>query len=62
MQRLKDTSLDYGLDAGPGPSYGAAYAEREGGVDPLRPDSAIVVPQPGLEAGQRPKQAPPKAA
>ena len=54
-ERLKDTSLDYPLDAGPG--YGAAYAERRG-VDPLRPDSAIVVPQPGLEAGQRPKQAP----
>jgi Ti-type conjugative transfer relaxase TraA len=55
-ERLKDTSLDYGLDAGPGPSYGAAYAERRG-VDPLRPESAIVVPQPGLEMGQRPKQA-----
>ena len=54
-ERLKDTSLDYGLDAGPG--YGAAYAERRG-LDPLRPDSAIVVSQPGLEAGQRPKQAP----
>ena len=54
-ERLKDTSLDYPLDAGPG--YGAAYAERRG-VDPLRPESAIVVPQPGLEAGQRPKPAP----
>ena len=54
-ERLKDTSLDYPLDAGPG--YGAAYAERRG-VDPLRPDSAIVVPQPGLKADQGPKQAP----
>ncbi len=58
-ERLKDTSLDYGLDAGPG--YGAAYAERRG-VDPLRPDSAIVVPQTELEAAQRPEQATAPAA
>ena len=32
-ERLKDTSLDYGMDAGPG--YEAAYAERRG-FDPLR--------------------------
>ena len=56
-ERLKDTSLDYGLDAGPGPSYGAAYAKRRG-LDPLRPDSAIVVAQPGLEVGPRAKQGP----
>ena len=54
-ERLKDTSLDYGMDAGTG--YGAAYAERRG-VDPLRPGSAIVVPQPGLKAGHGPKLAP----
>jgi len=56
-ERLKDTSLDYGLDTGTGPSYGAVYAERRG-LDPLRPDSAIVVPQPDLEAAQRPEQTP----
>ena len=54
-ERLKDTSLDYGLEAGPG--YRAAYAERRG-FDPLRPDSAIVVLQPGLAVGSRPKQPP----
>lgn len=61
-ERLKDTSLDYGLDAGPGlgsgASYGAAYAERRG-LDPLRPESAIVVPelQPEFEVDQRATQA-----
>ncbi len=57
-ERVKDTSLDYGLDAGPG--FGAAYAERRG-LDPLRPESAIVVPRPGPgpQAARRPEQAPP---
>ena len=55
-ERAKDTSLDYGLDAGPG--YEAAYAERRG-LDPLRPESAIVVPRPGREAAQGPEQASP---
>jgi len=54
-ERAKDTSLDYGLDAGPG--YGAAYAARRG-LDPLRPESAIVVPRPGAEAARGPEQAP----
>ncbi len=45
-ERAKDTSLDYG-----GPER--AYAERRG-LDPLRPESAIVVPRPGPEAAPRP--------
>ena len=41
-ERAKDTSLDYDLDrAGPE----RAYAERRG-LDPLRPESEIVVPRP----------------
>ena len=40
-ERAKDTSLDYG-----GPER--AYAERRG-LDPLRPESEIVVPRPGPE-------------
>ncbi len=50
-ERAKDTSLDYG-----GPER--AYAERRG-LDPLRPESAIVVPRPGPEAAP---QAAPAAA
>jgi len=45
-ERAKDTSLDYG-----GPER--AYAERRG-LDPLRPESAIVVPRPGPEVASRP--------
>ncbi len=45
-ERAKDTSLDYG-----GPER--AYAERRG-LDPLRPESAIVVPRPGPEVAPRP--------
>ncbi|GAC1478227.1 MAG: hypothetical protein NVS2B11_01630 [Acetobacteraceae bacterium] len=58
-ERLKDTSLDYGMDVGPG--YEAAYAERRG-FDPLRPESAIVVKQPELEAVRRPEPATPSPA
>ena len=49
-ERAKDTSLDYSLDR-VGPER--AYAERRG-LDPLRPESAIVVPRPGPEAAPRP--------
>ena len=48
-ERAKDTSLDYGDAAW-------AYAERRG-LGPLRPESAIVVPRPGLEAVRGPEQA-----
>ena len=47
-ERAKDTSLDYGGDR-LGPER--AYAERRG-LDPLRPESAIVVPRPGPEAAR----------
>ena len=55
-ERAKDTSLDYG-----GPER--AYAERRG-LDPLRPESAIVVRQhgPGPEMAREPKQAAPRPA
>ena len=55
-ERAKDTSLDYG-----GPER--VYAERRG-LDPLRPESAIVVRQhgPGPELAQGPKQAEPRPA
>ncbi len=52
-ERAKDTSLDYG-------GLERAYAERRG-LDPLRPESAIVVPRPGPEAARGPEQAPPAA-
>jgi len=45
-ERAKDTSLDYG-----GPER--AYAERRG-LDPLRPESAIVVARPAPEVAPRP--------
>ncbi len=48
-ERAKDTSLDYG-----GPER--AYAERRG-LDPLRPESAIVVQRAGPKAAQEPEQA-----
>ncbi len=45
-ERAKDTSLDYGMGQEPGAGEGVAwrYAERRG-LDPLRPESAIVVPE-----------------
>ena len=58
-ERLKDTSLDYGMDAGSG--YEAAYAERRG-FDPLRPESDIVVKSSGLEAVRKPEPATPAPA
>ena len=54
-ERAKDTSLDYELDDGPG--YRATYAARRG-LDPLRPESAIVVPQPEPEQAPRPAAQP----
>ena len=50
-ERAKDTSLDYAGSE-------RAYAERRG-LDPLRPESAIVVPRPEAEpkATQEPEQA-----
>jgi len=54
-ERAKDTTLDYG---GPERDQVAAYAERRG-LDPLRPESAIVVPRPGPEAARGPEQTPP---
>ena len=50
-ERAKDTTLDYG--AGPERDQVAAYAERRG-LEPLRPDSAIVVRRPEPEAAPRP--------
>ena len=52
-ERAKDTSLDYG-----GPER--AYAERRG-LDPLRPESEIVVQRPGPrpDVARGPEQAPP---
>ena len=60
-ERAKDTSLDYGAGLerdGAELERGArAYAERRG-LDPLRPESAIVVPRPGWEATRGPGQVP----
>ncbi len=52
-ERAKDTTLDYGGEAGPV----RRYAERRG-LDPLRPDSAIVVPRSGPDAARGPEQVP----
>jgi len=52
-ERAKDTTLDYGGEADPV----RRYAERRG-LDPLRPESAIVVPRPGPEAARGPEQVP----
>jgi len=52
-ERAKDTTLDYGGEADPV----RRYAERRG-LDPLRPESAIVVPRPGPEAAREPEQVP----
>jgi len=52
-ERTKDTSLDYGAgpDRGPARDQVAAFAERRG-LDPLRPESEIVVQRPEPEASR----------
>ena len=57
-ERAKDTSLDYG---GPDGGQERAYAERRG-LDPLRPESAIVVRQHGPAPRPAAQQAAPAAA
>jgi len=52
-ERAKDTTLDYG-----GEDLVRRYGERRG-LDPLRPESEIVVPRPGPEAARGPEQVPP---
>ena len=60
-ERAKDTSLDYG-EAGPEPARtAAAYAERRG-LDPLRPESEIVVRRPTERGAPAPEPARAEAA